>query len=118
MSVTRRHEGIAYHFASRGRAPTDTRAGVTYAGHPIGWGDAGVAPRPEYPVRVVARGGEILAFPLQGRTLKTEREALAFVQRCRNNCVLLDARQRFVGAVFRDPSLHRNSWSREILLQK
>ena len=110
MSVTRWYPGIAYYFAAfRSRA-------ATYAGHPIGWGDGGVAPEPEYPVRVVARRGEPLAFALQGRVLKSEAESVAFVQRCRNNCVLLDAKDRFVGNVFRGPG--EGSWSRCILLRK
>ena len=111
MSVRRWREGTTHRFAARLR---DRDA--TYAGHPIGWGDEGVAPRPEYPIRVVARKGESLVFALQGRILRTEAAAVAFVQRCRNDCVLLDARDRFVGSVFRSRS--GGGWTRCILLEK
>ncbi len=109
MSLHRHYEGNAYYFASTIRGTA-----ATYAGHPIGWGDDGVAPAPEYPVRVVARRGEPLAFALQGRVLKSEAEAVHFVQRCRNACVLLDARDRVVGTVYRCEVT--GSWSRTILL--
>jgi hypothetical protein len=48
--------------------------------------------------------------------LKTPAAAVAFVQRCRNNCVLLDAKDRFVGKVYRGPGMRW--WSRCILLEK
>ena len=116
MSLRRWHEGSPYYFAARSTLHGLVTAPATYAGHPIGWGDDGVAPHPEYPVRVVARKDEPLAFTLQGRVLKSESEAVAFVQRCRNNCVLLDARDRLVGTVFRLPQ--ETSWSRHILLRR
>jgi hypothetical protein len=113
MSVIRWYEGVGYHFASKHNGKP-----ATYAGYAIGWGDDGIAPHPEYPLRVVARKDEpSLSFSMRGRTFLNESEALAFVQRARSNFVLLDAKGRFVGAVYRSLS-HPGSWSRQILLGK
>jgi hypothetical protein len=57
----------------------------------------------------------LLDESLKRRLLRTEAEAVGFIQRCRHNCVLLDARQRFVGAAFLSSAM---GWSRKILLMK
>lgn len=96
MSVQRYHEGQSYYFA---RKSDDGRA-ATWAGHLIGWGDEGKAPKPEYPIKVVARIDETMPSSMQGRILKSPIEALGFVRRARGNCVLLDAKGRYAGHIF------------------